>query len=320
MIKLSIVSTLYSSAAYIDQFHSRAGSVARQLVGEDYEIVLVNDGSPDDSLGRAVRLVQTDPHVVVVDLARNFGHHRAMMIGLAHAKGEWIFLIDSDLEEEPEWLLDFDQQRQVEGVDVVYGIQETRKGALPERLSGWLFYRVFRALTGVAQPDNVVTARLMSRRYLEALLSHQERELNIGGLWVTTGFDQSSRVVVKHQSSPTTYSWRRKIDLLINAVASFSSRPLVFVFYFGLLISFSASLFIAGLLIQYFFIAQPVSGYTSVIASIWLFSGLIILFLGIQGIYLSKIFIEVKQRPYSIIRRVYRAGGNEEPDQERSGR
>jgi putative glycosyltransferase len=320
MTRLSIVSTLYSSAAYIDEFHRRATKVARKLVDEDYELVLVNDGSPDDSLARAVRLAQADSRVVIVDLARNFGHHRAMMIGLAQASGERVFLIDSDLEEEPEWLLEFDQQMRGEGVDVVYGVQAARKGALPERLSGWLFYRVFRALTGVAQPDNVVTARLMSRRYLDALLAHQERELNIGGLWITTGFDQASRVVVKHQSSPTTYSWRNKIDLLINAVASFSSRPLVFVFYFGLLISFSASLFIVGLLVQYFFIAHPVSGYTSVIASIWFFSGLIILFLGIQGIYLSKIFVEVKQRPYSIIRRVYRFHKNEEPDQERSGR
>jgi putative glycosyltransferase len=307
MISLSIVTTLYRSADYLDEFHGRATAVARELAGEDYEIIFVNDGSPDESLAGAVGIAERDSRVAVVDLARNFGHHRAMMIGLGQAKGKRVFLIDSDLEEEPEWLIPFDHQMRAEGVDVVYGVQATRKGALLERISGWLFYRFFRALTGVAQPDNVVTARLMSRRYLDALLAHEERELNIGGLWITTGFDQARQTVVKHQSSPTTYTWRTKFDLLINAVASFSSRPLVFVFYIGLLISFSAGLFIVGLIIQYFFIARPVSGYTSVIASIWLFSGLIILFLGIQGIYLAKIFIEVKQRPYSIIRHIYRA-------------
>ncbi|MFM8395450.1 MAG: glycosyltransferase family 2 protein [Acidobacteriota bacterium] len=305
-MRLSIVSTLYRSAAYLDEFHRRVSNVARELAGEDYEIIFVNDGSPDESLSGAVRIAERDHRVVVVDLARNFGHHRAMMIGLGQARGERVFLIDSDLEEEPEWLIPFDQQMRAEAVDVVYGVQAARKGALLERVSGWLFYRVFRALTGVAQPDNVVTARLMSRRYLDALLAHEERELNIGGLWVTTGFEQARRTVVKHQSSPTTYTWRSKFNLLINAVASFSSRPLVFVFYIGLFISFSASLFIVGLIIQYFFITRPISGYTSVIASIWLFSGLIILFLGIQGIYLAKIFIEVKQRPYSIIRHIYR--------------
>ena len=104
-MKLSIVATLYQSAPYIIEFHQRASAAAKQIVGNDYEIVLVNDGSPDNSLEVAVQLTETDSHVVVVDLSRNFGHHKAMMTGLAHTKGDRVFLLDSDLEEEPEWLL-----------------------------------------------------------------------------------------------------------------------------------------------------------------------------------------------------------------------
>jgi putative glycosyltransferase len=302
---ISIVATLYHSAKYIHEFHSRASAAARQLAGDDYEIVLVNDGSPDNSLEVAVNLSNSDTRVVVVDLSRNFGHHKAMMTGLKVARGDRIFLLDSDLEEEPEWLLSFTAQMDALENDVVYGIQQQRKGRSSERLTGWIFYKVFRLLTGIDQPSNITTARLMSRRYVDALLSHQERELNIGGLWIVTGFSQSSQIVKKHATSPTTYSFSRKFSHLVNAVTSFSSLPLVFTFYSGLLISASALVYIVYLVIKYLFIASPPDGYTSIIASIWLFSGLIIFFMGIQGIYISKIFSEVKNRPYTIIRHIY---------------
>lgn len=305
-MKLSVVATLYQSAAYITEFHQRMTNAARQIAGDDYEIVLVNDGSPDNSLDIAVQLTETDTHVVVVDLSRNFGHHKAMMTGLAAAAGERVFLIDSDLEEAPEWLLDFDARMRADASDVVYGVQQKRKGTYFEQITGHWFYRLFRLLTGIAQPDNIVTARLMSRRYVDALLLHREREVNIGGLWIITGFKQSQQVVAKLSTSPTTYSLSHKFGHLVNAVTSFSSLPLVFTFYAGLAISASAVFYIFYLVMRYLFISSPPDGYTSLIASIWLFSGLIIFFLGVQGIYLSKLFFEVKQRPYTIIRRVYR--------------
>lgn len=305
-MKLSIVATLYQSAPYISEFYQRASAAARQLVGEDYEIVLVNDGSPDNSLDLAVQITESDSHVVVVDLSRNFGHHKAMMTGLDATRGEQVFLIDSDLEEEPEWLPSFAKQMDAEVSDVIYGIQYKRKGGLFEQITGGIFYRTFRLLTGIAQPSNIVTARLMSRRYVDALLSHRERELNIGGLWILTGFKQCQQIVQKHSTSPTTYSFSQKFSHLVNAVTSFSSLPLVFTFYSGLLISISALAFIVYLIANYLFIASPPGGYTSIIASIWLFSGLIIFFLGVQGVYIAKVFSEVKQRPYTIIRHVYK--------------
>ena len=305
-MKLSIVATLYQSAPYINEFHERATAAAKQLVGDNYEIVLVNDGSPDDSLDLAIRLTEQDSHVAVVDLSRNFGHHKAMMTGLAHAKGELVFLIDSDLEEEPEWLLSFYDQIKREQCDVVFGVQRERKGKLFERATGFAFYKLFRTWTGINQPDNIVTARIMTSRYVQALLGHQEREVNIGGLWIITGFKQTSQLVRKHSTSPTSYKLRGKFGHFVNAVTSFSSLPLVYTFFSGLFISISALFYLAYLIMRYLFISSPPSGYTSLIASIWFFSGLIIFFLGVQGIYISKIFSEVKQRPYTIIRHIYR--------------
>ncbi|MHC8412218.1 glycosyltransferase family 2 protein [Pseudomonas sp. Hz4] len=304
-MKISIVATLYQSAPYISEFYQRASAAARQLVDEDYEIVLVNDGSPDISLDLAVQLTESDCHVVVIDLSRNFGHHKAMMTGLAHAKGERVLLIDSDLEEDPECLIAFAEEMQSQRCDVVYGVQVRRKGNWFERWSGQWFYRLFKALTGLALPENIVTARLMTRRYVDALLRHKEREVFMAGLWHITGFDQRSLAIKKHSTSETTYTLRKKMSLLVNSVTSFSNVPLVGIFYIGVSISLVAALYIGYLAIQWLFLAKPLSGWTSVMASIWLLGGMIISFIGVVGIYLSKIFSETKQRPYTIVRQIH---------------
>lgn len=304
-MKLSIVATLYQSASHIEEFHSRVSTVATEYSADDYEIILVNDGSPDDSLDIAVSLSERDPHVVVIDLSRNFGHHKAMMTGLAHAQGEQIFLIDSDLEEEPECLLSFAAQLEQQACDVIYGVQEQRKGGWFERWSGRWFYRFFRALTGLALPENIVTARLMTRRYVDALLRHEEREVFIAGLWHITGFDQRPQVVKKSSASESTYTFRKKMSVLVNSVTSFSNAPLVGIFYIGIAISFFAIIYILYLTVHWMFLAKPMSGWTSVMASIWLLGGMIISFIGVLGIYLSKIFSESKQRPYTIVRKIY---------------
>ncbi len=304
-MRLSIVATLYRSARHLDEFCRRAETAARHIAGEDYEIVLVNDGSPDESLECAVRWCEANPRVVVVDLSRNFGHHKAMMTGLEHAQGERVFLTDSDLEEQPEWLLDFSGQMDRDNCDVVYGVQATRKGGPFERWSGQWFYRFFRALTGLALPPNAVTSRLMSRRYVNALLRHEEREVFMAGLWHITGFEQRPRTVAKQSTSKTTYTFRAKMSLLVNSVTSFSNAPLIGIFYIGIIISALAGAYTAYLVVHWMFLAKPPSGWTSVMASIWLLGGLIISFMGVVGIYLSKIFSETKHRPYTIVRHVY---------------
>ncbi|WP_258129734.1 glycosyltransferase family 2 protein [Achromobacter anxifer] len=303
-MKLSVVATLYRSAPYIREFHQRA-SAAAQALTDNYEIVLVNDGSPDESLEIAEALVAEDPKVVVVDLSRNFGHHKAIMTGLTHARGERVFLIDVDLEESPEWLEIFDQVMREEDADVVYGVQARRKGGLFERWSGMLYYKVLRLLTGFTLPENLITARLMTRRYVDALLQFREREVFLAGLWHITGFRQVARVVTKLSTSPTSYTFRQKLSLLVNSVTSVSNRPLIFIFYVGALISIVALIYASYLVTNWLLFSNPPSGWTSVMISIWLMGGLVISFIGIIGIYLSKIFTETKQRPYTIVRKIH---------------
>ncbi len=313
-MKLSIVATLYQSAPYIAEFHQRASTTAKQLVGEDYEIILVNDGSPDNSLDLAIQITDNDFHVILVDLSRNFGHHKAMMTGLAHTKGDRIFLIDSDLEEEPEWVIRFAEQMLNENCDVVYGIQEQRKGGLFERWSGQWFYTFFRRLTGLTLPKNIVTARLMSRRYVDALLLHKEREVMIAGLWLITGFEQNPQTIRKYNTSDSTYTFRHKLSILVNSITSFSNAPLIGIFYIGIIIFILALASIIYLYFHWAFNSKPLSGWTSLIISVWLLGGLVISFIGVIGIYISKIFSEIKQRPYTIVRNIYGTRENRHPD------
>lgn len=304
-MKLSIVATLYQSAPYIEEFCRRASTSAYQLVQDDYEIILVNDGSPDNSLDLAIAISQSDTHILIVDLSRNFGHHKAMMTGLTYAKGDLIFLIDVDLEEEPEYLFEFIKHMQNESCDVVYGVQKQRKGKWLEQWSGQIFYWLFKLITGLNLPANIVTARLMTRRYVDALIRHQEREVFMAGLWYITGFDQRPYLVTKHSTSATTYTFRHKMAIFVNSITSFTNVPLAGIFYIGITISLLSLIYTAYLIIQWEFLATPLIGWTSVMASIWLLGGLIISFIGIVGIYISKIFSETKKRPYTIIRHIY---------------
>jgi putative glycosyltransferase len=304
-MKISVVATLYNSAPHLREFHERISTVAQKLVGDDYELVLVNDGSPDASLESAVALAEDDKKLVVVDLSRNFGHHKAMMTGLEHSRGDLVFLIDSDLEEPPELLASFYAQMRNENCDVVFGVQESRRGGLGERISGGLFYRAVNVATGLSIPANLVTARLMTRRYVDALLLHREREVFIAGLWQITGFDQRPQFVVKRNGSETNYTLRRKLSIAVNSITSFSKLPLVAIFYLGITISAIAGLFTLYLVVNWLFLSHPMSGWTSLIASIWLIGGMIISFIGVIGIYLAKIFSETKQRPYTIVRQIY---------------
>lgn len=311
-MQLSIVATLYMSAPYLEEFVSRCDGVAQRL-DVDYEIVLVDDGSPDDSLVRAIDLTVTHRALRVVQLSRNFGHHRAMMAGLSQARGERVFLIDADLEEAPELLASFwaEMESRPE-VDVVYGQLAKRKGGWFERVSGEAFYSAINAMTGLDVPRNVITARLMRRGYVEALVEHKEREIFIGGLWAYTGFNQLALPVEKKHKGETTYNLRRKLSILVNSITAFSSRPLQLIFLTGLAIFSFALLYAFYLIVASLFMMRPPSGWTSLIVSVWLLGGLTIFFLGVIGIYLAKIFTEVKQRPYATVRQTYQAADHEE--------
>jgi putative glycosyltransferase len=304
-MKLSIVATLYRSAASVAEFCSRAMAEA-DAISDDVEMILVNDGSPDDSLARALALQAADHRLVVLDLARNFGHHKAMMTGLAHARGDLVFLIDSDLEEPPELLARFYQEMTAGNWDVVYGVQARRRGGWFERASGAAFFRLVDMLSDQPLPRNLVTARLMRQGYVRALVAHRDRAAEMSYLWALTGFRQHAMQVEKLSLSPTTYSLSRKIGMAIRHITTTSTRLLYLVLYFGATISALSTLFIVYLLMRYLAHGIGVDGYTSLIVSVWFFGGATVLILGIIGIYIATILAEVKPRPYTHLRAIHR--------------
>lgn len=303
-MELSIVTTLYNTRAFINEFYQSAVAAAERHFST-FEIVFVNDGSPDGSLEAAVALSKNDPRVVVVDLSKNFGHHRAMMTGLDYAEGDLIFLIDSDMEEDPDCLDVFVARMRQEQCDVVYGVQDVRRGNLGERISGAIFYWLMGKLTDIKLPRNLLTARLMTRRYVDSLLLHREREMVISGLWVITGYDQVAEVVRKTRRRDTGYSIAWKIRLAIDYSTTFSSNILYYVMYVGIVISVISFLGILGLVANRLFLGAVLEGWTSVMASVWLLGGINILFVGLVGTYVARIFSETKMRPYVIVREVY---------------
>lgn len=310
-MKLSIVTTLYKSSTYVDEFYTRMTKEALKITN-NYEIIFVDDGSPDDSLNKCISLYNKDKKVKVIELSRNFGHHKAIMTGLSHAKGEFVFLIDSDLEEEPELLGIFWKELNKDiDTDVVYGVQESRKGGWFEKFSGEMFYKLFNKISHVNVPRNLITCRLTTKEYNSSLISHKEREIFLAGLWVINGFNQKELIIKKHSHSETTYSFKHKLNLLFNSLTSFSNFPLKVIFYLGLIISSFSFLYILVILLRKVFLDISLEGWTSLIVSVWFLGGLILFSIGTIGIYISKIFMETKQRPYSIIRKKYERLTNE---------
>lgn len=318
-MKLSIVTTLYRSAPTIAEFHRRAVQAAEGLA-EEFEIVMVNDGSPDDSLNHALALMGEDRRIVIVDLSRNFGHHRAMMTGLAHATGDLVFLIDSDLEEPPELLGQFYDTMRTRDADVVYGVQRARRGGLVERVTGEMFFRLTEMLSDHTIPRNVVTARLMTREYVSALIRYCDREFIIAHLWAITGFDQIELQIDKLSLSPTTYSLRQRVEMAVKHITITSTKLLYLFFYFGIGICFLSFLVTTFYFGRYITNGIGVDGFTSIIISVWFFGGMIVLILGVLGIYIANILSEVRRRPYTVVRRVHRSDATPHIAQEANGR
>ena len=301
-MKLSIVTSLYGSAPYLPEFYRRARAAARTL-SADYEFILVDDGSPDDSFSEAVRLRDADDRVTVLQLARNFGQHKAMMTGLAHATGDLVFLLDCDLEEAPEWLVEFRTEMAATAADVVFGVQEKRKGGWWERISGGLFYWAFGRLTNFPITPNQCTCRLMTRDYVQALVSHREREVFMAGLWAVTGFRQVPRPVNKLSKGETGYTLRKKLAMAVDSVTAFSTTPLRYVFYTGIVV-LAVSLLAAAAAVLNWATGSVLSGWTPLVVSIWFLGGLILFSQGVVAVYLGKVLSEVKQRPYTVVRQV----------------
>ena len=304
MPRLSVVTSMYRSAQFISAFIEETVAAIEKAEISRYEIILVNDGSPDESLEYALHARDSNPSIKIVDLSRNFGHHKAVIAGLSYARGELTFIIDCDLEVHPSVLQTFLDTLKSTGADVVYGIQGKRKGALVERTGGAMFWRLFNRLSETKIPANVLSERLMTRRYVDALLSLGDRNVFLGGMMYWSGFRQIAVLIEKTQrQGASTYSFRKRLALLLEAVTSFSTVPLKLVLGGGIVLTLCAAVAGIALLIHKMIHPEAVLvGFTSLMLVIIGMAGIIITVLGVIGLYISRIYTQTQNRPLFIVR------------------
>jgi len=282
-------------------------SAVASKISPDYELIMVNDGSPDNSLNKALQLQKTDPHLSIIDLSRNFGHHEAGMTGLEASQGDYIFLIDSDLEEAPELLEEFWSTLNSNAqTDVVYGVQEARKGNWFKRHSGSFFYSIFNKLSAINIPENLLTVRLMKRIFVSSVIQYQEKQLFVAGIMAHAGFNQQAVTVQKLSKEQSSYTLSKQIQLFITCITAFSSRPLEYVLITGMsILSLSVFAAIALMIQNIFFTTPPLSDTVIIVLTASTLTGIMISCIGIVALYLGKIYDEVKQRPRTLIKTIY---------------
>lgn len=302
--QLSVVTSAYRSEETIEAFLQRVLDVATPLA-DSVEVIVVDDGSPDRSAEITRNFADRDGRVALVQLSRNFGHHRALITGLEYARGDVVFLIDSDLEENPENLIEMLALMRKEGADVVYGVQRVRRGGLIERISGQIFYSAFSLLSEINLPRNVATMRVMTGRYVRSFLRFKDHNPVLVPLSLLAGYRQIAYQFEKKSSSETTYSIRRRFSLLLLALTSFSGRPLLLIFWMSLTLSVASFLF--GLFVVIRALTGAVQdGWSSLMAATVFFFSLNALLIGILGLYIKLILEEVKDRPRTVVQEVYR--------------
>lgn len=305
--ELSIVSTMYRSRPFLPDFIDGCAAAAQAAGYTDWELVLVNDGSPDESLAYALQRRAVDSRIVVVDLSRNFGHHPAMHAGLRHARGDQVFLIDCDLEVHPSTLAEFAAKQRNSGADLVFGYQDQRKGGRFEQWSGALFWRALNAMSDVVVPVNSLTERIMTRRFVDALLNLGDHNLFLGGMMSWTGYSQLGHPVVKSQrDGRSTYTLWRRVQLMVTAISSFSSKPLTWLFNLGLLVTACSFSYALYLVFRKLVFDDALVGFTSLMAMMAMSLGITTTALGLVGIYLGKVFSQVQGRPTYIVRDIHR--------------
>lgn len=310
---LSIVVPLYNEAGNVAPLLERIGATVERLHDDfAFEIVLVNDGSTDGTLAEIRSEMQRRPHIVLVNLSRNFGHQLAATAGIEIARGDAIVLMDGDLQDPPE-LVDGFVRKWREGYDVVYAVRRTRPGESRFKVfTARAFYRIIKRLTKVAIPLDTGDFRLMSRRVVEALRRSPERHRFLRGMVSWVGFNQVAIEYdrdVRHAGT-SKYPLPTMIRFAIDGITSFSDIPLRFASYLGFTVSAVAFLYALLIIAFKIFSLKPPAytpGWASTIVAVLFLGGVQLMSLGILGEYLGRVYDEVKGRPLYLISDIERS-------------
>ena len=305
---ITVVIPVYNEEASAEATVGRLDALKQKMLHTaELEFIFVNDGSKDKTSQILHAHADKKPYLKLIELSRNFGHQIAVTAGLDAAQGDFIAIIDGDLQDPPE-LIEQMYLKALEGFDVVYGQRRKRLGeSIFKNSSAWAFYRILKFMSDTEIPVNTGDFRLISRRVADTLANMRERNRFLRGMIPWIGFESAPILYDRdpRRAGTTKYPMRKMLALAINAVMSFSSKPLLFVVRFGLLV-FGIGV-LAGFYLLYlkFFTETVVPGITSILISIVVFNGIQIAIIGVVGVYVANLFDEIKGRPLYVVSRSF---------------
>jgi dolichol-phosphate mannosyltransferase len=315
---ISVVAPVFNERELIDAFCQRTSAAMQAIEGMDYELVLVDDRSTDGSWERMYEIAAADPRVVLVRLARNFGHQIAITAGVDVARGDAVVVIDADLQDPPEVIVRMVARWQ-EGYDVVYGVRSARSGETAAKLwTASLFYRILRRFTNIDIPVDVGDFRLLSRRAADQLRQLREKDRFVRGLVSWMGYSQIGVEYEREEraAGETKYPWSKMIRFAADGITSFSTVPLRLATWMGYLASGFAFLYMLSVFVQKW-MGYTIEGWATIMVAMLFVGGVQLICLGIMGEYIGRIFNEVKPRPVYVLEDLVRASDESE---KRTGR
>jgi putative glycosyltransferase len=314
---VSVVTSLYGSGPYVFEFYHRTKTVIDRA-GLAYEFIFVDDGSPDDCAAKVRRLREDDSAVHLLCLSRSHGQQRAMLTGLQHARGDLVYAVDVDLEEKPEDLARLLEVLQTAGADMAYGVMIVREGGFVRRTLGHQFHRLMTVLSSIPIPENQLWSRVMTRRFVDGVCRFNEQHLYLGAIFQLVGFRQVAVPLEKTFKRSSSYDLWKRLVTALDALTSFSVVPLYALCVLGLGTLALCGLLISVLTVQKLVFGISIEGWTTLAVLLLAFMGAVMFAQGIIGVYVGKIFAQVKERPGCIIESSTLADvGQKEPAPER---
>jgi polyisoprenyl-phosphate glycosyltransferase len=299
---LSIIIPVYNEEACLPELVRRLEAVAAPL--GSYELVFINDGSKDGTLEGLRGLRKKNSRIRILDFSRNFGHQIAVKAGLDHSTGDYIVIIDADLQDPPEVIPQMVEKAK-EGYDVVYAVRASREGeSFLKKWTAEVFYKLLKSIAQVDIPTNTGDFRLMTRRAADVVRGLKEKNLYLRGLVSWIGFRQTGILIHREArfAGSTKYTWKKMFQLAWNGITNFSMLPLKFATYMGVFTTMVCAAWLLRALYVHFVLQETVPGWTSLMVAVLFLGGVQLLTLGILGSYLGKNFDESRGRPLYILR------------------
>ena len=301
----SVVIPAYNEQETIAETYRRLTGVLSGM-GEPYELIFVNDGSKDQTAHIIAGFCEQDPNVKLINFTRNFGHMPAISAGMENSRGRAVFVIDADLQDPPEVFPEM-AAKWKEGYHVVYGKRLTRKGeTVFKKITAKIFYRLLRNMTTVDLPLDAGEFRLIDRKVCDAINRLPEKSRYIRGLVSWVGFKQIPVEYVREQrfAGVTKYPLRKMITFAMDAITSFSNKPLRLATTLGFILSFLSFVYLLVILYQRLFTDRAIAGWASTMGVILFTQGIVLMILGLMGEYIGRIYSEIKNRPVYIIQEI----------------